>query len=76
MATIKLVKPEKAMQIEMQLLSMAQSGRLKSQVQESQLISMMEGMAAQAAKANKITFARRRNNGWSDEEDDDDSDLL
>ena len=71
------MKPEKAMQIEMQLLKMAQGGRLRSQVQESQLISMMEGMAAQSAKANKITFQRRRNTGWSDEEDDDnDDDLL
>ena len=77
LATIRLVKPEKASGIEMRLLKMAQNGQLRAQVSEGQLITMMEQLSEQAANASKVTFARRKVAGWSDsEDDDDDSDLL
>ena len=77
LATVRLVKPEKADNIESYLLQQAQSGKLRSQVQEGQLIEMMEQLSEQSKAASKVTFSRRKvNSGWSDSEDDDDSDLL
>ena len=76
LATIRLVKPEKASGIEMRILQMAQKGQLRGQVSEGQLISMMEQLSEKAAENSKITFQRRKVAGWSDSEDDDDSDLL
>ena len=71
------MKPEKADNIESYLLQQAQSGKLRSQVQEGQLIEMMEQLSEQSKAASKVTFSRRKvNSGWSDSEDDDDSDLL
>ena len=71
------MKPEKADNIEAYLLKQAQSGKLRSQVQEAQLIEMMEQLSQQSQAASKVTFARRKvNSGWSDSEDDDDSDLM
>jgi hypothetical protein len=77
LATIRIVKPDKAAGIEMRILQMAQKGQLRQQVSEQQLIGMMEQLSEAAAKNNKITFQRRKVAGWSDsEDDDDDSDLL
>ena len=77
LATIRIVKPDKAAGIEMRILQMAQKGQLRQQVSEQQLIGMMEQLSEAAAKNNKVTFQRRKVAGWSDsEDDDDDSDLL
>lgn len=60
----------------MNLLNMAQSGRLRSQVTEGQLVSMIEQMEKKKAETSKVTFQRRRVQGWSSDEDDDNDDDL
>lgn len=73
-ARIKLVKPDKARDIEDALLQAARRGRLQGPVPESQVVRMLEEMSKTEAQT-KITFKRRTK--LDDEGDDDnDDDLL
>ena len=79
---IKLVKPEKALQVSNAIVSMALSGKLPGRISEGKLIELLErGSAAdaRAAHANNkhcIQIQRKKYAMDSDEEDDDNDDDL
>mmetsp|Transcript_2836 Transcript_2836/g.4963 ORF Transcript_2836/g.4963 Transcript_2836/m.4963 type:complete len:122 (-) Transcript_2836:655-1020(-) len=71
LANIRVVKPDKARQIEAALLQMYQTGRLSGKVSEDMLKQMLDQFN-QSSKQSKVTIARRK--GFdSDEEEEDDS---
>ncbi len=55
LANVKLVRPQTAEQIEMQLIQLASSGRLKSKVTDEQLKSLLMQMQDRE-RERKITF--------------------
>jgi DNA-binding TFAR19-related protein (PDSD5 family) len=69
---IKLVKKDKALQVELMLIQMAQNGSLQSKVTENKLIEMMEGVSEGKTKV----VVARRNYGIDSDDDDNDDDLL
>lgn len=75
---IKLVKPEKASQVENGIAAMAMSGKLPGRINEGKLIEMLERGNASAAGASgkSITIQRKRYAFDSDDEDDNDDDLM
>jgi len=72
LARVKIVKPEKAAQLENQLMSMAKSGKLKGVVSEAQLSQLLETVSE---KEVKVTTMRKKNAFDSDSDDEDDDDL-
>lgn len=59
---VKLVKPQKAAQVEAYVLQMGKSGRLQSKVSEQMLIDMLEQLSEKDATSQpKVTIQRRRN---------------
>ena len=52
---IKLVKPELAQQIELQLIQLAQSGRLKEKINDEQLKALL-GQISSQKRESKIEF--------------------
>merc|ERR1712080_91226 len=56
--TIKLVKPQQAMQVENYFLKMAQAGRIANSVSEAQVKEVLKGITSTKAKT-KITYARK-----------------
>ena len=64
---IRLVKEERATQVENQLIMMAQSGQLRAKVTEEQLKGLLS-QVADSEKEEKIVVARRK--GWADDDDD------
>ena len=48
--TIKVVKPERAQQVEMMLLQMAQSGKIREKVGEAKIVQLLETVAEKEAK--------------------------
>jgi programmed cell death protein 5 len=73
---IKLVKKEKAEQVENVIASMAMSGKLPGQISEDKLIEMLERGNRKNASSNEasgvINIQRKNYAMDSDEEDDDD----
>lgn len=71
-ARIKLVKPDKAREIEDALLQAARRGRLQGPVPESQVVRMLEEMSKTEGHT-KVTFKRRAklDDGEDDDNDDD-----
>ena len=74
LASISLVKPEKARLVEENILRMAQQG-MRQQVSEQALISILNQLSQQQ-KDVKVSFQRRRTGFSDDEDDDNDDDLL
>ncbi|KAA8491105.1 DNA-binding protein [Porphyridium purpureum] len=72
LANVRVVKPERAQQVEATLLQMYQQGRLPGPVNEAALKQLLD-QYSQAATQTKVTISRR-NNFDSDEEEDDDED--
>mmetsp|Transcript_40959 Transcript_40959/g.128375 ORF Transcript_40959/g.128375 Transcript_40959/m.128375 type:complete len:124 (-) Transcript_40959:1246-1617(-) len=70
---IKLVREEKAISLENQIISMATSGKIKQKINEELLIKMLEG-GGQGEKKTSVKFQRR--NYFDDDDDDNDDDLL
>lgn len=72
---IRLVKEERATDIENRLIMMARSGQLRQKVTEEQLKELLNAVADKQEK-EKIVVSRRKE--WveddDDEEDDDDDD--
>ncbi|GMI10909.1 hypothetical protein TrLO_g5147 [Triparma laevis f. longispina] len=70
LSRIKLVRKEKASQIENQLVQMAMSGKLQGKITEKVLCEMLEGTTVET----KVKIDRR-NYGIDSDEDDNDDDL-
>lgn len=67
--TIKIGKPEKAQMIEQMLVRMAQSGQLRGQIDEPQLIELLQNVNQQMPqKQTSVKFDRRRAALDSDDE--------
>jgi DNA-binding TFAR19-related protein (PDSD5 family) len=72
LATVSLVKPEKARAVEDYIIDAAQTGKLPGKVSEEQLKDLLVQVTAQTQKATKVTITRRRHAFDSDDDDDDD----
>ena len=59
MNRIRIVKPDKARQIEDGLIRMAQYGHIRERLDENALIPLLEQFNKQTQKETKITFTRR-----------------
>jgi len=69
LARIELVKPEKARKLQDMCLHMAQQGQVKSQITDSYMKQMLEGISEGGeGAAPKISFDRRR---FGDDSDSD-----
>ncbi|KAI1380001.1 double-stranded DNA-binding domain-containing protein [Hypoxylon crocopeplum] len=69
---IRLVKEERATDIENRLIMLARTGQLRQKVTEAQLKELLSAVADNKEE-EKIVVARRK--GWDDEDDDDLLDL-
>jgi programmed cell death protein 5 len=69
---IRLVKEERATDVENRLIMLARSGQLREKVTEQQLKGMLEGLAEQREKQEEKIIVNRRKGGWDDDDDDDD----
>ena len=70
MGTIKVVKPERAQQVEMMLLQMAQSGKIREKVGEAKIVQLLETVAEKEAKVTVTTIRSGGGGGADDDEDD------
>ena len=70
---VRLVNPKTIESIEMDLFNKAKNGKVRSQISDATLVSMLENVSKK--KASSIRFARRKGLGDSDASDDDDDDL-
>lgn len=66
---IRLVREDRATDVENRLIMLARSGQLKQKVTENQLKELLEAVAENSREQEKITISRRK--GWEDEDDDD-----
>lgn len=64
---IRLVKEQRATDVENRLIMLAQSGQLRSKVTEEQLKDLLNAVADNKEK-EKIVVSRRK--GWDDDDDD------
>ncbi|KAK0656472.1 PDCD5-related protein [Cercophora newfieldiana] len=69
---IRLVKEQRATEVENRLLMLAQSGQLRQKVTEEQLKELLNAVA-ETKEEEKIVVSRRK--GWADDDDDDLFDL-
>ncbi|KAH9923920.1 DNA-binding TFAR19-related protein [Epithele typhae] len=72
LARIALVSPERARQIEVILLRMAQSGQLRGKVSEEQLIDLLDqidGAQSKTASGKGSIVFQRRKGGFDDDDD-------
>ena len=72
-ANIKLVKPDRAQQVENWVINAAKSGQLAGQVTEEQIKGFLRQFSEQAQNKTKVTIMRR--NTMYDDDDDDDDDF-
>jgi len=66
---IRMVKEQRATEVENRLLMLAQTGQLRQKVTEDQLKELLSAVADKKEE-EKIVVTRRK--GWGDEDDDDD----
>lgn len=66
---IRLVREDRATDVENRLIMLARSGQLRSKVTEDQLKELLEAVAESSREKEKIVVNRRK--GWADEDDDD-----
>ncbi|KAK1997418.1 DNA-binding TFAR19-related protein [Colletotrichum falcatum] len=64
---IRLVKEQRAQEVENRLIMLAQSGQLRSKVTEAQLKELLSAVADKKEE-QKIVVSRRK--GWDDDDDD------
>lgn len=64
---IRLVKPDRAADVENRLIALAQSGQIRQKITEAQLKDLLNAMA-ENKEEDKIVVNRRK--AWDDEEDD------
>jgi programmed cell death protein 5 len=72
---IKIVRKDKAQNIEMMLVQAAQQGKLPGKITEARLIEMLEQMDGDKGNGPKLAFARK-NYGIDSDDDDNDDDLM
>ncbi|KAJ4308942.1 hypothetical protein N0V84_011798 [Fusarium piperis] len=65
---IRLVKEERATDVENRLITLAQTGQLRQKVTEAQLKELLNAMADKKEE-EKIVVSRRK--AWDDDDDDD-----
>ena len=70
--TIKVVKPERAQQVEMMLLQMAQSGKIREKVGEGKIVQLLETVAEKEAKVTVTTIRSGGGGGGGADDDEDD----
>ncbi|KAI8911289.1 hypothetical protein PhCBS80983_g01258 [Powellomyces hirtus] len=68
LARIKIVKGDKARAVEDLLIRMAQSGQIRSKVNETTLIGLLEQINEANQKETKIVYNRRRDDDSEDED--------
>jgi programmed cell death protein 5 len=73
---IKLVKQQKAVQVENAIVSMAMSGKLPGRINEGKLIEMLERGNAKAAATGPASISIQRKKYALDSDDDNDDDML
>jgi len=66
---IRMVKEQRATEVENRLLMLAQTGQLRQKVTEDQLKELLSAVADKKEE-EKIVVTRRK--GWGDEDEDDD----
>lgn len=74
LSNIRLVKPERAEQVENYILSAAQSGQLPGKLSEEQFKDLLRNVTEKEQSKNKVTIMRRRPL-YDDDDDDDDDDF-
>ena len=79
---IKLVKPDKAKEVEQQIVAMAMQGKLPGKINEPKLIELLERgsraevEATSGAASERISIQRKKYAFDNDSDDDNDDDLL
>lgn len=75
LSNIRLVKPERAKQVESYLINAAQSRQLGGKVTEDQLKELLRNVTEQTQKRTTVTIKRRRQlfDDFDDDDDDDDN---
>lgn len=68
LANIRLVKPEKARQVEGLIINAARSGRLSEKLSDVRLKELLSQVSEQTERRSKVTISRRRS--AFDEDDD------
>lgn len=71
---IRMVKEQRATDIENRLIMLAQSGQLRAKVTETQLKELLSAVAENNSKQEEKIVVNRRK-AWEDEDDDDLLDL-
>ncbi|KAF7541852.1 hypothetical protein G7054_g362 [Neopestalotiopsis clavispora] len=66
---IRLVREDRATDVENRLIMLARSGQLREKVTENQLKELLEAVSESSREKEKIVVTRRK--GWEDEDDDD-----
>ena len=69
---IRLVKADKARQVEMFVLNAARTGQIQGKVSDEQLKDLLTQVSQKTETRTKVTFRRRRM--FDDDDDDDDDD--
>ncbi len=72
LSNIRLVKPEKARQVEGLVINAAQSGRMSGKLSDEELKDLLLKVSEQTQRQTKVTIARRRRAFDDDDDDDDD----
>lgn len=70
LANIRLVKPDKARQVETLVLNAARSGRVGAKVSDAQLKELLSQVSEQTER--RPTVIRSRRSAFGDDDDDDD----
>lgn len=71
---IRLVKPDRAVQVESMVINAAQSGQLEGRITEDQLKDLLQTVTEKTQQKTSVTIDRRRRRFDDDDDDDDDDD--
>jgi len=71
---VAIVKPEVAEKVQIQLINMARSGQITTQVDEDRVKNMLEEESRARTAASKVTIQRKTY--FDEDSDDNDDDLL
>lgn len=71
---IRLVKPERATQVESMIISAAQNQQLSERLTEEQLKDLLIKVTEQSQQKTRVTIKRRPRTTFDDEDDEDDDD--
>lgn len=69
LSRVRIVRPDRAEQVEQYLIKMASSGALNRKVGEKDIVEILDSLSRDEKKQTKIVFERR---GAESEDDDDD----